>query len=128
MECDVANMMLHGTFLLEPWPNDCLCEEARAVLSLVAIMSGSAAPDMAASQAHPPYVGGVAARKEYPFFVIISRTQWGVLEEQGRVRLGRYTALRQHAPDLDMNYDGIAEAIARNEHVSGQPRAQWPVA
>ena len=66
---------------------------------------------------------GSQAPHVYTFYTIISRMQEVQLMEQGRIRLGRYTALRMDEPAFQ--WDGMGEAIKREEHVSGTLQAHW---
>jgi hypothetical protein len=71
---------------------------------------------------------GAQARDTYNFYVVVTPKECATLMQHGVVRLGTYTALRQDAPELGPYYDGIFGAIARNEHMTGVPFANWQAA
>jgi len=71
---------------------------------------------------------GAQARDTYNFYVVVTPKECATLMQHGVVRLGTYTALRQDAPELGPWYDGIFGAIARNEHMTGTPFANWQAA
>jgi hypothetical protein len=74
------------------------------------------------------YKLGAQAKDTYNFYVVITSQECATLMQHGVVRLGSYTPLRQDAPELGYYYNGIAEAIARNEYMTGVPFANWPAA
>ena len=69
---------------------------------------------------------GNLADKIYTFYTVVSCEQAFLLEKQGRFRVGRYTSLRMDEPAF--HWDGVGDAIKREEHVSGTPQGQWSAA
>jgi hypothetical protein len=69
---------------------------------------------------------GNQATKIYTFYTVVSCEQAFLLEKQGRFRVGRYTSLRMNEPAF--HWDGVGDAIKRDEHVSGTLQGEWSAA